>query len=99
MLDKLKLLLGIPESDTSEDELLTLLIAQSKDFATQYCNCEYGTDMDSAIMYMTVIAYNQIGTEGATMERFTGAVEQVAQNYPDWLLASLRSFRRIRTVG
>ena len=99
MLEKLKLLLGIPDSDTSEDDLLELLLDQATTDAEAYCNTTYTSAMDNVIIQMAIVHYNQIGTEGATMERFTGAVQQIAQTYPDWIYSQLRAFRRIRTVG
>lgn len=98
MLEQLKLLLGISEDDVSQDDLLNLILSQSTADAEAFTHRTLTESMYPVVIEMSIIRYNNLGSEGDSMQRLTGSVVQIAQGYPDWIMSQLRSFRKIRTV-
>lgn len=100
MLSKLKLLLGISSSDTSKDDLLTLLIQQSIADVLAYTHrTEDDTEMlEPVILQVAVVRYNLVGNEGLKGETYSGVSFSYLDSYPANILYNLRSFRRIRVV-
>lgn len=99
MLTELKLLLGI--NDTSKDDLLTLILSQcTADFET-FTHTIANTDLSHnrhTILQMAVYRFNTIGSEGLTGEEYSGVKYNYISNYPDYILADLRSQRKVRTI-
>ena len=96
MLEKLKLLLNV--SGNEKDDLLTLLIEQATETAINYT---HNDDMDSlfpVILKMAVFDYNRLGTEGLNSEGYSGVSFSYMEDYPENILRSLRSKRRIITL-
>lgn len=98
MLEKLKILLGIND-DISHDDLLNLLISQCSENAITYTNNSDIETMEPIILEMCVYRYNLIGSEGLTRENYSGTGYIYQYNYPDYVMAQLRSYRKIRTIG
>ena len=96
MLDKLKLYLNIDTDD--KDDLLTLIIDQAIEFATNYTHSNNLTSLYPLILKMCVFDYNRIGTEGLNSESYSGVSFNYANDYPEYILRSLRSKRRIITL-
>lgn len=97
MLTKLKLLLGI--YDTSKDLLLTELIAQCSANALAFTHLADTSTLEEVIVEMAVYRYNLIGSEGLSKEEYSGTTYQYNYDYPDYILAQLRSHRKVRTIG
>lgn len=96
MLDKLKLYLQIDTND--KDDLLTLIIDQAIEFATNYTHSNDLSTLSPVILKMCVFDYNRIGTEGLNSESYSGVSFNYADDYPEYILRSLRSKRRIITL-
>ena len=96
LLDKVKLLLGITE--TSKDDLLTLLIEQATDEALTYTHSTSVDGLDTTIVKMVVYNYNRLGTEGVDSEGFSGVSYSYSADYPDSIMRSLKSARKIITI-
>ena len=99
MLEKLKLLLGINEDDISRDELLELLISQCTDDAQNFTHNSDTEALENVILEMCVYRFNLIGSEGLTRENYSGTGYIYSHNYPDYVIATLRNLRKIRTIG
>lgn len=100
MLTELKLLLGI--SDTSKDDLITLLLYQcTADFeAATHTPFVCDNMVHKSVMHqMAVYRYNQIGTEGSSKENYSGVSFEYLSDYPENIKRTLRSLRKVRTIG
>lgn len=80
MLNELKLLLGIAEDDTTEDDKLKLLIATATArLKLLLGGIEPPEEMEHIIREVAVIRYNRIGSEGMASH----TVEGESQTYTD----------------
>ena len=93
MLDKIKLLLGISNSD--KDDLLTILIEQAIDEALAYTHRDSADELDTSIIQMVVYKYNRIGTEGVDNENYSGVSFSYSADYPDSIMRGLRAKRKV----
>lgn len=97
MLDKLKLLLNIP--DDTQDELLQVLISLCKDEAFNYCNLpEYSTKLDGAVIQMVIERYNRIGSEGAIQQSSSGASITYDSFYSEKVRWMLNKHRKVKMI-
>lgn len=97
MLDKLKLLLNIP--DDTQDELLQVLISLCKDEAFNYCNLpEYSTKLDGAVIQMVIERYNRIGSEGATQQSSSGVSITYDSFYSEKVRWMLNKHRKVKMI-
>lgn len=79
-LKRVKLYLNIPESDNKKDQLIELLIEDSKKEIAAYTNrdiewLESNPIGSSVIVQAAVYKYNRRGTEGMTSQSFAGSGE------------------------
>lgn len=96
MLEKIKLLLGISDEDTTKDELINLLISNAKDYAVSFCGYgEYNSQFDVIVMKMVVEDYNRLGSEGISSKSFNGISESYTEDYSAGILNSLRRYKKI----
>lgn len=94
MLANIKLLLSI--TDNTKDNLLTLLIAQC---TADYKSITHATTIDETIVeQMVVYRYNTLGTEGVNSEGYSGVSYSYTNDYPNNILALLKSRRRVMTI-
>lgn len=94
MLEQLKLM--IPDINGNEkDELLTLLIDQATETAIEYTHNENVDELKTIILKMAVFDYNRMGTEGLESEGYSGVNFSYLNDYPEYILRSLRKKRRI----
>lgn len=91
MVDKIKLLLGL--TDTSKDEILSLL----KERAVEYAIARSGSNeieyiMPNTIIKMVIYDYNRLGTEGLKNESYGDITySYVEGDYPQDILYMLDS--------
>lgn len=96
MLEKLKLLLGIAESDDSKDELLELLISNAKTFAISFCGYdEYTNKLDTVVLKMVLEDYNRLGSEGIASRSFSGISENYSDDYSVGIYTLLKRFKKV----
>lgn len=99
MIDKIKLLLNIKDDDSSQDELLTTLIAICKEEAYVYCNLEEYTDkLDFIIIQMVIEKYNRIGSEGTVSQSSSGVSASYDSFYSEKVVRLLNKYRKVRLV-
>lgn len=96
MLENLKKLLGI--ADTSQDELLSLIILQVEQETKDYCNLSSALGLEGVMLYMCVFRYNQCGGEGATAQSYSSVHYNYMDDYPAFIVRQLQANRKIRTV-
>ena len=99
MLTELKILLGI--NDTSKDSLLELLLSQCTADFENFTHTIANTDLSHCkhtILQMAVYRFNLLGSEGLTSEEYSGVQYNYTNNYPDNILADLRSQRKVRRI-
>lgn len=83
MLEDLKILLGLPLSDESQDELLELLIKQATNEAKAITGSKDTTPiLRVVIVKMALYNYNRMGTEGLASESYSGASYSYTDGYP-----------------
>lgn len=96
MLEKIKLLLGILDEDTSKDDLIELLISNAKDYAVSFCGYEeYSSKFDTIIIRMVVEDYNRLGSEGISSKSFNGISESYIEGYSTEITNSLKRYKKI----
>ena len=99
MIDKIKLLLNIKDDDSSQDELLTTLIAICKEEAYIYCNLEeYVDKLDFIIIQMVIEKYNRMGSEGTLSQSSSGVSASYDSFYSDKIVRMLNKFRKVKMV-
>lgn len=96
LLDKIKLMLNI--STDEKDDLLTLLLDQATEMAISYTHNDSVVELQPVILKMAMFDYNRLGTEGLQSEGYSGVSFNYADDYPESILRSLRSKRRIITL-
>lgn len=97
LLDKLKMLLP-NVSGNDKDDLLTLLLDQATETAMSYTHSDDIVSLTPDILKMAVYDYNRLGTEGLQSEGYSGVSFSYLEDYPENILRSLRSKRRIITL-
>lgn len=93
MLSKIKVLLGI--SDTSKDDLLTVLLEQAITEAIEYTHNDDIEALDPAIVQMVLYKFSRLGTEGLGSEGYSGVSFTYAEDYPTPILNLLNHKRKI----
>lgn len=96
MLEKIKLLLNI--TDENKDALLTLLIQQAIDEAIEFTHNSDTSELESTIIKMVLFNYNRLGTTGIDAESYSGVSYTYAIDYPEGILRSLKSKRKLVTL-
>lgn len=97
MLNNIKLLLGL--SDTSKDELLTLLIEQAQDEARNYIHDSNLSGLDSIICQMVIYRFNHLGNEGLSSENYSGVSFSYTTEYPSFITDGLKKHRKIGVIN
>ena len=98
MLDKIKILLGLSNTE-EQDEILETLVSLCKDEAIDCCNLEaYDIKLDSALIQMVIERYNKLGTEGLTGVSTNGIKEEHIDGYSETVLSKLRKNRKVKCV-
>lgn len=97
-MDTLKMLLRIPISDTTYDNLLRELLSQSEAEFKDYTGCN---DVPASAQYilceMARIKYNTLGAEGLASQSYNGMTETY-QGYPSSLITALNKYRHMRCI-
>lgn len=97
--EKLRLLLEIPEEDDSASTLLAELIKAAEKYAADYCGLgSYEESLDPAVLRMAAEDYGRIGSEGMSYKYFSGFSETYRGTYSDQVKEMLRCRRRIKSV-
>lgn len=97
--EKLRLLLEIPEGDEDTDALLGELISAAEGYAADYCGLDsYDSSLDPAVIRMAAEDYGRIGSEGTSYKYFSGFSETYRGTYSDQVKEMLRCRRRIKSV-
>lgn len=95
---RLKVLLGIPDGDVQNDELLSLLIDEARTFALNYCRIDF---VDERLLYvilrMAAEDFGKSGGEGLSSRSVSGASESYRGEYSEQIMTQLRRFRRMRS--
>lgn len=92
MLDKIKVLLGL--TDSTKDDLLTVLLEQAIEEATTYTHNDCVPVLESAIIKMVIYNYNRLGTEGVDSEGYSGVSFGYSTDYPENIMRVLRAHRK-----
>lgn len=98
MLNDIKIILGLTNTDTSKDALLSLLIKQTELEVSAYCKRDINFALEGAVERIVVLKYNRIGTEGLSSESFSGISNNFLDGLPKDLLDFLNSQRRIQVL-
>lgn len=94
--DKLKLLLDIPESDKTKDGVLRLLIDQARVYLLSYCRIGFADEtMVPVILSMAAEDFGRLGSEGVSYRTASGASEGYRGTYSPRIMAQLNRWRRI----
>lgn len=96
-LSELKLRLGIAANDRQKDELLVLLHGRAGAWARDYCRLAEGGDEALApiVVEMAAHDYALLGAEGVSRRDLSGLTESYLPDYPENIMAQLRTHRRI----
>lgn len=97
LLDKIKIELGI--SDTSKDELLSLLITDEQSNAQTITHNSDVAEDEALITKMVIWRYNTIGSEGLKAESYSGVNYSYTADYPDDIDRMLKARRKVRVIS
>jgi len=95
LIDNVKLLLGKDPEDTTEDDLLNLLIENAKEFAVGYTRNSSVESFEGCIARIVVYDYNRMNTEGLNSESYSGLSFSYSADYPEGVLKPLRAYRKV----
>lgn len=97
MLEKVKITLGISHEDASKDDLLNLMIDDTKEFIMNYCNIkEIPGIAESLIRKLVIIQYNKIGSEGLQSESYSGISQSFITGLPSDIKKELGAIRKVK---
>lgn len=96
MLEDLKLLLGILNSE--KDEVLQLLIRQATFEVKSFTNRDDVANLKDIILQIAIIKYNRMGTEGLASESYSGSSYSYIDTYPENIIKTLKKMRRLKTI-
>lgn len=97
MIEEVKLLLGESASNYSDDLIglaLKMAIAEVED----YTHRELDYSLQLIAERIAIIKLNRIGTEGLNSMSVNGMSENYINGYPDDIIATLNSKRKIRVI-
>ena len=92
MLESLKLLLNITE--TNEDNKLILLIDLATSDFEDLTNA-IALDNENIVLRMAKVMYQKLGREDIESESFSGASTSYSSSYPDDLMRAIKSKRQV----
>jgi hypothetical protein len=99
-LAKLKLKLGMPLEDASQDDLLTLYLEDAKDTITELTHFpEVAAGLLSTQIDLAIIMYNQQGIEGQTGHSEGGISRTFEEGIPENIMKKIRAHRRLPRQG
>ena len=99
MLDKLKIRLGIALSDTSQDNLLNLLLEDAANEIKDYCNrASILPKMEGLQRELSITYYNRQGTEGESSHSEGGISISYSTEIPEAIKSRLNNFRLAKAV-
>ena len=97
MIEEVKLLLGDAASNYS-DALIGLALKMAIAEVEDYCRRELDYSLQLIAERIAVIKLNRIGTEGLNSMSVSGMSENYINGYPDDIIATLNSKRKIKVV-
>lgn len=97
-LEKLKIRIGI--KDTSQDELLNMLLEDAESEILDFCNRDILLPkMEGLQRELAIIYYNRIGSEGESSRSEGGVSVSYSTDVPESIKNRLIAFRRLKLVG
>lgn len=97
MIEEVKLLLGDSASNYSDD-LIGLMLKMSIAEVEDYTHRELDYSLQLIAERIAIIKLNRIGTEGLNSMSVSGMSENYINGYPDDIIATLNSKRKIRVM-
>lgn len=97
MIEEVKLLLGESASNYSDD-LIGLMLKMAIAEVEDYCHRELDYSLQLIAERIAIIKLNRIGTEGLNSMSVSGMSENYINGYPDDIIATLNSKRKIRVM-
>lgn len=97
MIEEVKLLLGESASNYSDD-LIGLMLKMAIAEVEDYCHRELDYSLQLIAERIAIIKLNRIGTEGLNSMSVSGMSENYINGYPDDIIATLNSKRKIRVI-
>ena len=97
MIEEVKLLLGESASNYSDD-LIGLMLKMSIAEVEDYTHRELDYSLQLIAERIAIIKLNRIGTEGLNSMSVSGMSENYINGYPDDIIATLNSKRKIRVM-
>lgn len=97
MIDEIRLLLGDAAANYSDDQIglvAKMAIAEVED----YTHRELDYSLQLIAERIAIIKLNRIGTEGLNSMSVSGMSENYINGYPDDIIATLNSKRKIRVM-
>lgn len=97
-LEKLKIRIGI--KDTSQDELLNMLLEDAESEILDFCNRDILLPkMEGLQRELAIIYYNRIGSEGESSRSEGGVSVSYSTDVPEGIKNRLVAFRKLKLVG
>lgn len=97
MIEEIRILLGDAAANYSDAQIglaLKMAIAEVED----YCHRELDYSLQLIAERIAIIKLNRIGTEGLNSMSVSGMSENYINGYPDDIIATLNSKRKIRVI-
>lgn len=99
-IENLKIRLGIRKEDISKDDLLNLLLEDSKNEILDHCNRSViPVRVEALQRELAVIYYNRQGSEGESSRSEGGVSVSYSLDIPESIKARLSSFRLLKGVS
>lgn len=86
-------------TNSSNTDILNLLINQCKLIATDYCNLDkYDEKLDEVVKVMVCERFNKLSADGISSQSYSGISESYTDDFSPMIYKSLRKHRKLRTV-
>lgn len=86
-------------TNSTNTTVLTLLMNQCKQIATDYCNLsEYNEKLDEIVKVMVCERFNKLSADGISSQSYSGISESYTDDFSPMIYKSLRKHRKLRTV-
>lgn len=94
MIDDVKLL-----TNSTDIDLLNLLIDQCKEYARSYCNYRtYANELDGLVELMVVERFNKLSAEGISSRNFSNISETYTDDFSLAIYRGLNKYRKLKVV-
>ena len=78
----------------TDSALISLILEKVKQEISTYLKQEYNDKFNNVAVDMAIVKLNRLKTEGLTSQSYSGVSESYTDDYPEYILKQLNSFKK-----